>query len=57
MKKKKFKSLDEARLAYLSGGISAEQFARYLKEFAIGDTTRKNSEKKLKQIERKLKVV
>lgn len=50
----KFRTLDEARKAYLDGKLTPEQFSAILKKNILADDIRKNLEKESKRIERKL---
>ncbi|BCB04727.1 hypothetical protein [Bacillus sp. KH172YL63] len=54
---KKFRTLDEARVAYLNDKITPEEFSSFLKRFSIADNERKSIEKNSKKIERKLATV
>ncbi|WP_299090317.1 hypothetical protein [uncultured Metabacillus sp.] len=53
----KFKTLDDARIAYLNDKITREEFYAYLRRNAIVDEARKNIEKNNNKIERKLTTV
>jgi hypothetical protein len=53
----KFKTLDDARIAYINNKITAQEFSVLLGKFAVADQERKNIEKSAKKIERKLSIV
>ncbi|MEY8750757.1 hypothetical protein [Alkalicoccobacillus gibsonii] len=53
----KFKSLDEARIAFMNGKITSGEFTAMIKKNALADETRKEINKESKRIERKLQVV
>ncbi|MFP7296226.1 hypothetical protein [Neobacillus niacini] len=53
----KFRTLDDARIAYLNNKITPEEFSSFVKKFTMGDHERKNIEKTTKKIERKLTTV
>ncbi|KKB34660.1 hypothetical protein [Bacillus thermotolerans] len=54
---KKYRTLDEARRAYLNGKITALEFSSLMKKNTIADNERKQIQKKSKKIERKLATV
>lgn len=54
---KRFRTLDEARVAYLDGKITANEFAALMRKHVIVDNERKQIEKSSKRIERKLATV
>lgn len=54
---KRFRTLDEARVAYLDGKITANEFAALMRKHVIVDNERKQIEKNSKKIERKLATV
>jgi hypothetical protein len=57
MARRRFKSLDEARAAYLAGKITSGEFAAFVRRFSVVDHERKELEKRMKKIERKLMTV
>lgn len=54
MAKKKINSLDEARKAYFDKEISHQEYFFYLKKFAMADNRRKELEKSMKELTKKL---
>jgi hypothetical protein len=54
---KKFRTLDEARIAYLNDKITPQEFSAFLKRFSMADNERKMIEKQSKKIERRLATV
>ncbi|WEG14174.1 hypothetical protein PU629_07355 [Pullulanibacillus sp. KACC 23026] len=50
----RYKTLDEARKAYLNKKLTPEQFNSYLKKFAYVDQERKSIDKSMKRIEKRL---
>ncbi|MGD6775236.1 hypothetical protein [Sutcliffiella horikoshii] len=53
----KFKSLDDARKAYMNGKITSEEFSSIMRKHLLADENRKSLERESKKIERKLSVV
>ena len=51
---RRFKSLDEARGAYLNGKITKEEFASLIRKYSISDNVRRELSKNAKKIEKKL---
>jgi hypothetical protein len=54
---KKLKTLDEARSAYLSGKITAQEYSSLIRKFSIVDHERQSIQKETRKIERKLATV
>lgn len=54
---KNFKTLDDARIAYLNDKITPEEFSSFIKKYTMVDNERKSIEKQSKKIERKLATV
>ncbi|ARK28810.1 hypothetical protein [Halalkalibacter krulwichiae] len=53
----KYRTLDEARKAYLNGKLTPEEYAAHLKKNLLADNNRREFDRKSKRIERKLELV
>jgi hypothetical protein len=54
---KKLKTLDDARVAYLEGKITAQEYSSLIRKNTIVDHERQSIQKETKKIERKLATV